>query len=67
MLILTLEKCRNMKTKHNTYVNRASNKKDLSLNILSHVRGLLVTYRQVSDWILGFIDILCTQLGTTGN
>jgi hypothetical protein len=51
-----------MNCKHNTCLNTASNRKDLSLNVLSHV-----TYRQFSDYMLGFIDTLFTQLGITLN
>jgi hypothetical protein len=29
--------------------------------------GLRVTYRQVLDWMIGFIGALFTQLETTGN
>jgi hypothetical protein len=36
-------------------------------NILSHVGGLCMTYRLVVDWMIGYIDTLYIQLGTTGN
>jgi hypothetical protein len=36
------------------------------LKILSRVGGC-VTYIRVSDWMIGFIENLYTQLGTTAN
>jgi hypothetical protein len=34
--------------------------------ILSRVWGLHVTNRQVLGWMIGFIETLCTVLGTAG-
>jgi hypothetical protein len=41
--------------------------KDSDLLRIVMCRALRVTYRRVLDWMIGFINTLFTQLGTTGN
>jgi hypothetical protein len=32
-----------------------------------HVYGVCISYRPVLDWMIGFIDTIYTELGTTGD